>query len=63
MERHCIDELLRRIDGRKVKDEACVGSQGGEWRGVKGKRGSSMLGKSKQCIERQTVKSDGREEC
>ncbi len=28
MERCCIDELLRRIDGRKVRDEACVGSEG-----------------------------------
>jgi hypothetical protein len=28
VERRCIYEQLKRIDGRKVKDEACVGSQG-----------------------------------
>ncbi len=33
MERRCIDELLRRIDGRKVRDEACVGSRRGERKG------------------------------
>jgi hypothetical protein len=30
VERRCIDELLRRIDSRKVRDEACVRSQRGE---------------------------------
>jgi hypothetical protein len=33
VERRCIDELLRRIDGRKVRDEACVGSRRGKRKG------------------------------
>jgi hypothetical protein len=49
-ERRCIDELLRKNDGRKVKEEACVGSQEKEIKGrfyggeqaEKGVEGSTM---------------------
>jgi hypothetical protein len=45
VERRCIDEMLRIIDGRKVRDEACVGSRRGERKGGWEKQ-ASMVGRT-----------------